>query len=153
LKCFKIFKEGNTEDAVNLIQRNESIISDKKLHAKYSIYASLPSEKKADFDKLKAKPKKTSGDQEELAALKTTIKEYRKQDNAIQDEAFDYFEKLLDQTLVPVWSDILAEQWTVCAIQLSVPLTYWTYPMRRPISQKSWTKTVVTYLQFSKTPC
>jgi hypothetical protein len=58
LKYFKIFKEGGTEDVVNLIQRHESIISDKKLHAKYSTYASLMSDKKDEFDKLKLKSKK-----------------------------------------------------------------------------------------------
>ena len=109
-KYFKIFKEGDTEDVVNLIQRHESILSDKKLRAKYSTYAGLLSEKKAEFDTLKAKSKKTSEDIEELASLKTAIKEYRVQASAVQDEAFDYFEKLLDQTLVPVWRDIVAEQ-------------------------------------------
>ena len=90
-----------------VIQRHESIISDNKLHAKYSTYAGLLSDKKKEFDTLKAKPKKTSEEQEELAALKTAIKEYRVQANAIQEEAFDYFEKLLDQTLVPVWHNIV----------------------------------------------
>ena len=69
LKYFKIFKEGDTEDIVNLIQRHDSIISDNKLHAKYSTYTGLLSEKKADFDTLKAKWKKTSEDLEELVAL------------------------------------------------------------------------------------
>ena len=68
------------------------------------------SDKKDEFDKLKSKPKKTSEDQEEFAALKTVIKEYRVQANAVQEEAFDYFEKLLDQTIVPLWRDIVVEQ-------------------------------------------
>ena len=89
-KYFKVFKEGDTEDVVNLIQRHESILSDKKLRAKYSTYAGLLSEKKAEFDTLKAKSKKTSEDVEELASLKTAIKEYRVQASAVQDEAFDY---------------------------------------------------------------
>ena len=53
------------------------------------------------FDKLTAKAKKTSEDKEELATLKTVMKEYRVQASAIQEEAFHYFEKLLDQSLVP----------------------------------------------------
>ena len=109
-KYFKIFKEGDTEDVINLIQRHDSIISDKKLYAKYSSYAGLLSEKNDEFDKLKAKSKKTSEDQEELAAFKTAIKEYRVQANNVQDEAFDYFEKFLDQTRMPVWRNIVVEQ-------------------------------------------
>ena len=68
------------------------------------------SEKKTEFDALKAKSKKSSEDLEELVSLRTAIKEYRVQSTAVQDEAFDYFEKLLDQTLVPVWRDIAVEQ-------------------------------------------
>ena len=109
-KYFKVFKEGDTKDVVNLIQRHESILSDKKLRAKYSTYAGLLSEKKTEFDALKAKSKKSSEDLEELASLRTASKEYRVQPTAVQDEAFDYFEKLLDQTLVPVWRDIVVEQ-------------------------------------------
>ena len=109
-KYFKVFKEGDTEDVVNLIQRHESILSDKKLRAKYSRYAALMSDKKIAWDTLNGKPRKTPEDKEELAALKTAIKEYRVQSSAVQDEAFDYFEKLLDQTLVPVWRDIVVEQ-------------------------------------------
>ena len=109
-KYFKIFKEGDTEDVVNLIQRHESIISDKKLHAKYNTYAALLTAKKDNFDALKAKSKKTSEDIEELAALKSAIKEYHVQASAVQYEAFDSFEKLLDQTPVPVWRNITKEQ-------------------------------------------
>ena len=32
------------------------------------------------------------------------------QANAVQEEAFGYFEKLLDQTVVPLWRDIVVEQ-------------------------------------------
>ena len=57
-KYYKIFKEGDTKDVVNLIQHHESIISDKKLRTRYSLYASLIAEKKEVIKKLKSKSKK-----------------------------------------------------------------------------------------------
>ena len=59
---FKVFKEGDTKDMVNLIQHHESIISDKKLHAKYSTYVGLLSDNNTEFNTLKAKLKKISKD-------------------------------------------------------------------------------------------
>ena len=109
-KYFKVFKEGDTEDVVNLIQRHESILADKKLRQKYSSFAGLMSDKKTALDALTAKSKKTSEEKEEISLLKTAIKEYRAQAIAVQEEAFDYFEKLLHQNLVPVWRDIVTEQ-------------------------------------------
>ena len=109
-KYFKVFKEGDTEDVVNLIQRHESILADKKLRQKYSSFAGLMSDKKTALDALTAKSKKTSEEKEEISLLKMAIKEYRAQAIAVQEEAFDYFEKLLHQNLVPVWRDIVTEQ-------------------------------------------
>ena len=45
-----------------------------------------------------------------MAAIKTALKEYRVQATAIHEEAFHYFEKLLNQTVVPLWCDIVVEQ-------------------------------------------
>ena len=49
----------------------------KKLHAKYSTYVRLLSDKKLEFDTLTAKLKKTCEDREELAALKEAEKRIR----------------------------------------------------------------------------
>ena len=67
-KYYPIFKEGDTKDAVNLIKRHESIISNKKLRARHSVCAGLFTEKKKALEKLQAKSRKTSDDLNEIAA-------------------------------------------------------------------------------------
>ena len=109
-KYYPVFKEGDTEDAVNLIQRHGSIISNKKLRTHYSMCVSQIAEKKKAVKMLQAKLRKSEEDRLEIAATKVALKEYRKHANTIQEEAFDYFDKLLDQSLVPIWHDIVVEQ-------------------------------------------
>ena len=57
-KYYPIFKEGDTEDVVNLIQRRDSIISDKKLRVRYTTCAGLIAKKKKVIKKLQAKTQK-----------------------------------------------------------------------------------------------
>ena len=51
-KYYNVFKEGNAEDVVNLIQTHEGIIADKKLKEQYDIIAALATNKKAHPTKL-----------------------------------------------------------------------------------------------------
>jgi hypothetical protein len=110
-KYYPIFKEGDTKDVVNLIQCHESIISDKKLRTCFNVCASLITDKKKSLKKLQAKARKRSDDLTEIAAHKTAIKEYQTQASSVQEEAFNNFEKLLNQTVVPLWRNIVTEQY------------------------------------------
>jgi hypothetical protein len=99
-KYYNVFKEGNAEDVINLIRTHEGIIADKKLKEQYDIIAALVTNKKARLTKLTQQAKRTESEKEEVKSIELGLKEYKSHVKQLNEEAFDFFEKLLDQSLL-----------------------------------------------------
>ena len=106
-KYYNVFKEGNAEDVINLIRTHEGIIADKKLKEQHEIIAALVTNKKARLTKLTQQAKRTESEKEEVKSIELGLKEYKTQMKQLNEEAFDFFEKLLDQSLVAEWREIV----------------------------------------------
>ena len=109
-KYFPIFKEGDTEAVIDLIRIHQGILSDKKLEERCKDVTRLITEKRSIITKLTRKDKRTSDEQQEVKEADIALKEYKAQAKMLQEEAFDFFEKLLDRSLVPTWREIVKEQ-------------------------------------------
>jgi len=109
-KYYPIFKTGDAEAVINLIRMHEGIISDKKLKERFDIVTKLAEPKKTKVKKLASQPSRTKDEKEEVQELELALREYNSQQKQIQEEAFDFFEKLLDISLVLTWRDILKQE-------------------------------------------
>ena len=103
-KYVKVFKEGGAEAVIQLIRLHESIVADRKLEESYSSASSLINAKKTQMRNL------DRNSTEEKAELVTAISELKATCKSVQEEAYHLFEKLLDQSLVPKWREIVKEQ-------------------------------------------
>ena len=103
-KNVKVFKEGGAEAVIQLIRLHESIVADRKLEESYNSASSLINAKKTQMRTL------GRNDNEEKAGLVTAISELKATCKSVQEEAYHLFEKLLDQSLVPKWREIVKEQ-------------------------------------------
>ena len=100
-KYYTIFKEGTAEDVVNLICVHEVIMTDKKLKENCKITLALFSSKKKRLTVLNNKSSCTSDtNKQEVKDLQEALKEYKTHIKMVQEEAYDFFEKLLDPKLV-----------------------------------------------------
>lgn len=106
-KYYDVFKEGNAEDVITLIRTHEGIIADKKLREQHDIVAALLTEKKARLTKLTKKSSRNDSEKEEVTAIELGLKEYKTQMKQLNNEAFDFFEKLLHHNLVSEWREIV----------------------------------------------
>ena len=109
-KYYPVFKEGTAEDVINLIRVHEGIVTDKKLVENCETIRALFNNKKKRLAALPLKPLRSNEQQEEAKELHTAMKEYNTQIKQVQGEAFDFFEKLLDQTLVTEWREIVKQE-------------------------------------------
>ena len=109
-KYYNVFKEGTAEDVVKLITMHEGIIIDKKLKEQYDNIKALISGKKARITLLTQKSKRNDTEKEELEEINVALREYKTQAKQLPEEAFDFFEKLLDQSLVSEWRDIVKKE-------------------------------------------
>ena len=90
-KLFKTFKSGGPEAVINLIRDHESIVEDRKLREKYGCSSALWNTKRQAVKKLDA-----TTDADQITELEARIKEHKLICASTQQQAFDYFEKLLD---------------------------------------------------------
>ena len=104
-KSLNIFFNGNAEAAIALIQVHESIVADKKLKIQFKANRVLQSAKKA---KMRELDKKT--DKEAIDKLKDEINGLVFANVQLQEDVFDYFEKLLSPELTAKWRDIVKEE-------------------------------------------
>ena len=102
-KYYTVFKEGTAEDVVNLICVHEGIMTDKKLKESCNATLSRFSSKKKHLTALNNKSSCTSDKKREVKDLQEALKEYKTQIKMVQEEAYDFFEKLLDPKLVTKW--------------------------------------------------
>ena len=109
-KYFPIFKEGDTEAVIDLIRIHQGILSDKKLEERCLVVVNLITETRATITKLTRKAQRSSDETQEVKDAQVALKEYKAQAKMLQEEAFDFFEKLLDRSLVPTWREIVKEQ-------------------------------------------
>ena len=103
-KYVKVFKEGGAEAVIQLIRQHESIVADRKLEESYNSASSLINAKKTAIRNL------GRNSDEEKAELEAAISELKATCKSVQEEAYHLFEKLLDQSLVPKWQEIVKEQ-------------------------------------------
>ena len=106
-KYYPIFKEGDTEAVINLIWTHQGIMSDKKLKERYAIVEGLVVEIKARITRLTRLAHRTDDEKQQVREDQVALKEYKAQLKQLPEEAFDFFEKLLDQSLVPTWREIV----------------------------------------------
>jgi len=109
-KYYPIFKEGDTEAVINLIRTHQGIMSDKKLKDCYKIIDNLVVEIKARITRLTRLPHRTEDKKQQIREDQEALKEYKAQLKQLPEEAFDFFEKLLDQSLVPTWREIVKNE-------------------------------------------
>ena len=98
IKMFQTFKSGNAEAVVNLIREHESIVDDRKLREKYDAASALWNTKRQAIKQLDA-----NSDADEIAELEEQISEHKQTCATSQQQAFDYFEKLLDPVNMQKW--------------------------------------------------
>ena len=101
-----IFFNGNAEAAIALIQVHESIVADKKLKIQYKANRVLQSAKKAKIREMEKEKNKEAVDKltDEINGLKFA-------NIQLQEDVFDYFEKLLSPELTAKWRVIVKEEW------------------------------------------
>lgn len=109
-KYYDVFKEGNAEDVITLIRTHEGIIADKKLKEQHDVLFALATEKKARLTKLTQQRTRTDEEKEEVKSIELGLKEFKTQMKQLNQEAFDFFEKLLDNTLVSEWREIVKQE-------------------------------------------
>ena len=80
------------------------IFADRKLEESYSSASSLINAKKNAIRNL------SRNSDDEKAELEAAISELKATCKSTQEEAYHLFEKLLDQSLVPKWREIVKEQ-------------------------------------------
>ena len=103
-KYIKVFKEGEAEAVIQLICQHESIVADRKLVESYNSASSLINAKKTAIRNL------GRDSDNEKADLEAAISELKATCKSSQEEAYHLFEKLLDQSLVTKWREIVKEQ-------------------------------------------
>ena len=91
IKMFQTLKSGNAEAIVNLIREHESIVDDRKLREKYDAAWALWNTKRNAIKALDA-----TSDADEIAKLEEQISDHKETCASSQQQAFGYFEKLLD---------------------------------------------------------
>ena len=106
-KSLEIFQNGNAEAAIELIQVHESIVADKKLRIQYKANRVLVSSKKAKIKELKDKGDE---DQVEIDKINDSITALKFANVQLQEDMFDYFEKLLSPDLTAKWRVIVKEE-------------------------------------------
>ena len=106
-KSLNIFFDGNAEAAIALIQVHETIVADKKLKIQYKANRVLCSSKKAKMIELE-KDKKTNKDA--IEKLTKKINGLKFANIQLQEDVFDYLEKLLSPELTARWRDIVKEE-------------------------------------------
>ena len=74
-KYYDIFKEGETEDVVELIRTHESIIADKKLKERHEILVARKRKDAARYTKLTSQSSRTDEEKEEVTTLKDGLEE------------------------------------------------------------------------------
>ena len=106
-KSLAIFQNGNAEAAIELIQVHESIVADKKLRIQYKANRVLALSKKAKIKELE----KSDDDQAvEIVKLYDSITALKFANVQLQEDMFDYFEKLLSPDLTAKWRVIVKEE-------------------------------------------
>ena len=100
-KYYAVFKEGTAEDVINLIRVHEGIVTDKKLLENCETVCALFNAKKKCLAALPTKPSCSTEEQEEAKELHTAMKEYNTQIKQVQEEAYDFFEKLWIKRSLP----------------------------------------------------
>ena len=103
-KNFRVFVKGDAAAVVQLIRDHESIVDDTKLRETWKAASDLVNTKKSVLKTLD-KSKKS-----EIDNLRMSIAELLATCKSAQDEAFDYFEKLLDRAHVPKWREIVRQE-------------------------------------------
>mgnify|MGYP007089475121 CR=1 FL=1 len=106
-KYYPIFKEGDTEAVINLIRTHQGIMSDKKLQERHKVVENLVVDIKARITRLTRLPRRSDDEKQQVREDQEALKEYKAQLKQLPEEAFDFFEKLLDQSLVPTWREII----------------------------------------------
>ena len=109
-KYYTVFKEGNTEDVVNLIRTHDRIIVDKKLKENCNVIAALISANKKRLTMLTNKSSRTSDEKREVKEVQEALKEYKTQVKQTQEEAFEFFKMRLDQKIVAEWREIVKQE-------------------------------------------
>ena len=109
-KRYFIFKEGETEEVVELIRTHEGLIADKKLRERHAVTIGKQQKDKARYTTLTQQDSRSAEEKEEVQILKDLLEEYNTQLKEVQAEAFDYFKKLLDKSLVETWRQIVVEE-------------------------------------------
>ena len=104
-KVFETFEKGGPEAVIKLIRDHESLVEDRKLRDIYNSASALWNEKKRVLTGLDP-----ISDAAEIDDLKEQIAEHKAMCITTQEEAFDYFEKLLSSENVPKWREIVKEQ-------------------------------------------
>ena len=106
-KSLKIFFNGNAEAAIELIKVHKSIVADKKLKIQYKANRVLVSSKKAKIKELE----KENGDKKaEIDKLNEDITALKFANIQLQEDVFDYFEKLLSPEFMAKWRVIVKEE-------------------------------------------
>ena len=109
-KRYFIFKEGETEEVVELIWMHEGLITDKKLREHHAVTIGKQQKDKLRYTALTQQASRTADEKEEAQILKDLLEEYNTQLKEVQVEAFDYFEKLLDKSLAETWRQIVVDE-------------------------------------------
>ena len=108
-KTFRAFAKGGPEAVIKLIRNHESLVGDKKLKEIYTSASALWNEKKKAIEEFATTSDK-SRDKSHLKILNREMKEHTAACMSAQEDAFDFFEKLLSSENVERWRSIIKEQ-------------------------------------------